>query len=595
MNKNQRLRKKGVKTMNHYATNRKNGRGNLWVKWPMLTLVLLSLLLALPVEAGAAIAIYPQQESASADKQEQIEIEGTVESLPGGNQRGIWLVSSWHVKVDKGTEIDRSGGPLAPGVRVTVRGYDAGDGLIQATKVSLRAGSAKNERETDFEGLVLSAPPNPTGIGEWLLLVGKKQEVRLIVDADTALDPPLALPGQWVKGKGIRQKDKSFVVTKLRLDAYEEHQVIVRLADGVAASTVAERYGLIVQQTLLRSANIHLFAVTDKNRDEEALVNQLGNDKENVVWAELNYRGAIPVADPYDVWKWGGTDPSAFVNQSVFAQIELPPVQFLYKGEGVTVALLDTGVSLDHPQLQGHLIAGRDLVDDDIEPNDDGDGIAWGHGTHLAGIIAQIAPRSSIMPVRVLDSNGRGNTFVVAYAIEWAVDQGADVINLSLGTGYDSHVLRAAVEQAADQGVIVVAAAGNQNSQEAQYPAAYPSAIAVTALDAENRKADFANYNTWVDIAAPGVGITSTVVGPEGNGFASWSGSSMAAPFVSGAAALSRARHPALPSDGIRQLLIESATDISEVNPAYQSQLGGLLNLRQALEVTNLYLPVLQR
>jgi len=164
-----------------------------------------------------------------------------------------------------------------------------------------------------------------------------------------------------------------------------------------------------------------------------------------------------------------------------------------------------------------------------------------------------------------------------------------------LGTPYDSQVLREAVQNAVDQDVIIVAAAGNEDGQIPQYPAAYPGVIAVTAVDSENRKADFANYSEWVDIAAPGVGITSTVTGPEGHGYASWSGTSMASSFVSGVAALGISRHRLLSGEAVRRLLVEKATNIDPFNPAYKEKLGGLVNARAVLNINVLYVPTITR
>ncbi|MCB0186579.1 MAG: S8 family serine peptidase, partial [Caldilineaceae bacterium] len=229
---------------------------------------------------------------------------------------------------------------------------------------------------------------------------------------------------------------------------------------------------------------------------------------------------------------------------------------------------------------------GYDMVDDDADPEDEGDGVGWGHGTHVAGIIAQVSPQSKLLPVRVLNSNGRGNTFALAYAIEWSVAQGADVINLSLGADTNSRVLNDVISDAVAHGVIIVAAAGNVNSNEPQYPASLPGVFSVTAVDERNAKADFASYGAgWVDIAAPGVGITSTIVGPFGSGYASWSGTSMATGFVSGAAALMRQQQPQASVATIEKTFTTHTRDLDTVNPTYAGQLGGLLDVAAALAV----------
>lgn len=462
--------------------------------------------------------------------------------------------------------------------------------------IDISSNLAEEDPETVvLKAVVLEAPDDPNGQGEWRVRVGQGKEWRVLVDANTQIRPPLPQSGQWLRVEGVVTAEDSILATKLRSDEFRANQVIVRLDGNISIDELADNYELEVQDRVLESANIYLLAGSDNSPSEQAIINQLKRD-EHVLWAELNYVGSVPVADPYQIWKWGGYDPAAYVNQGAFSQIALPAVQPYYRGDGVIVAVLDTGISTNHPQLSERLLPGRDLVDDDEDPNEVSNGAAWGHGTHVAGVVAYIAPNSMILPVRVLDADGRGEIFVLAYAIEWAVRQGAKVVNLSLGTAYDSEVLRDVVDNATAQGVVIVAAAGNENGGTAQYPAAYPNVLGVTAVDAENHKADFANYSDWVDLAAPGVGIMSTIVGPDGNGYASWSGTSMATSFVSGVAALSKDMLPEATTTEIYDLLVGGAVDINSLNPDYVGQVGGLLSAYGALgEPQSLYLPMLIR
>ncbi|MBI3958626.1 MAG: S8 family serine peptidase [Chloroflexi bacterium] len=322
-------------------------------------------------------------------------------------------------------------------------------------------------------------------------------------------------------------------------------------------------------------------------------------DPDIVAWAEVNYAGGIPEGNPYDIWEWGGQEESGYVNQFAFDQIRLTSAAITVTGSGLIVAVIDSGVSLSHPALRGHLLAGRDLVDNDLIADEEPGGAGWGHGTHVAGIIAHIASDAQILPVRVLDPQGRGNSFAVASALEWAVQQGADVVNLSLGSDSDSRLLREAVQWTIDQRVAVVAAAGNSQSSLPHYPAAYAPVVAVTGVDADGVKATFANYGSeWVDVAAPAVGITSTIVGPQGNGYAGWSGTSMAAAFVSGAMALERQRYPDATVAELAQMVWARADSLDAINPTYAGALGGgLLDMRALLEVPDhfVYMPQLQR
>ncbi|MFP5309833.1 MAG: S8 family serine peptidase [Actinomycetes bacterium] len=239
-------------------------------------------------------------------------------------------------------------------------------------------------------------------------------------------------------------------------------------------------------------------------------------------------------------------------------------------GDGVVIAVVDSGVDLDHPDLREKLlrdgsgrVVGLDLVDGDRVPQDEN-----GHGTMVAGIaaaatdngigIAAVAPRARIMPVRVLDAQGRGTSGRVDEGIRWAVDNGADVINLSLelaeAPSSQAQVLAtltapvSAVQYAWDRGVIVVAAAGNSSGDATDYPENSP-VLLVGATDRDDRRAAFSDAGRTDAVMGPGVDITSTWCRPLGGGrcdqerrYGVGEGTSFAAPQVAGLAALLRAQ-----------------------------------------------------
>ncbi len=244
------------------------------------------------------------------------------------------------------------------------------------------------------------------------------------------------------------------------------------------------------------------------------------------------------------------------------------------RGKGVTVAVIDTGVSRVPDLKQTEFVPGYDFVNDSVEAPDD-----VGHGTHVAGTIAQstnnnygvagIAYEAKIMPLKVLGADGGGTVSDIAEAIKFAADHGADVINLSLGGAGESKLLEDAVNYAYDKGVFLVAAAGNENRNSASYPARYPKVLSVAALDAAGQKADYSNFGAGVDLAAPGGGkegrILQNTIDPEtGEGiFASFQGTSMAAPHVAGVAALIKAAGVESPEE-IGQVLRASARAVTE-------------------------------
>jgi thermitase len=550
-------------------------------------LALLWLLLFLLLFVGA---FGLTMEGASSEELPKIEIYGTVVTAPSApSGQGAWQIRAdnqrlYTVLATAATEFKK--GIPKPNQAVRLKGTLDTLQQIKAQEIELLT---EGGREVRLKGVLLRVPDNAAGIGIWVVQGRANLTYTLLVNSATRLDDGVPSLGSWLEVRGQWQQDNTFLAKRIRSDDHVVNQVIVRLADGVLSTTVASQYGLLPLQTLLASGNIHLMQT---NEDEESnVLDQLRADSGKVIWAELNFAGGIPEGHGYKTWHWGGDDPSAYINQGAFAQVNLTG-QSPWQGTGVIIAVLDTGVDLAHPALQGRLLAGHDMVDDDAVPNDDGDGVGWGHGTHVTGILAKIAPQSQILPVRVLDTDGRGNIFTLAYAIEWAVAQGADVINLSLGAEGDSRILHDTIQRVLDQGVIVVAAAGNSNTSTPQYPATYPGVIAVTAVDGANQKADFANYGAqWVDMAAPGVGITSTMVGPLGSGYASWSGTSMSAPFVSGAVALLRQALPSASPAEIAERFTSHSQNLDAQNPTYTGQLGGLLNINATLADTPVVTP----
>ena len=219
-------------------------------------------------------------------------------------------------------------------------------------------------------------------------------------------------------------------------------------------------------------------------------------------------------------------------------------------GTGVKVAVIDTGVQADHPDLVGQVITGRDFIaDPDIAG---GTTDPHGHGTHVAGIIAAAdnaigvvggSPLATILPVRVLDSCGSGSTSDVAAGVLWAKNNGAKVINMSLGSTGNDPVLQAAVDAAVKDGVTVVAAAGNSASLSPLYPGAYDSAIGVGAIDGTGRIASYSNRGVTIDVAAPGSTILSTLRKLD---YGAMSGTSMASPVVAASVALLLQKCPLL-------------------------------------------------
>ncbi|MEH0932182.1 type VII secretion-associated serine protease mycosin [Micromonospora sp. CPCC 205558] len=266
----------------------------------------------------------------------------------------------------------------------------------------------------------------------------------------------------------------------------------------------------------------------------------------------------------------------------------------LSRGAGVTVAVIDSGVSAAHPLLKGQVLEGRDF---NSLPARQGQCDEAGHGTLIAGIIAGregaavpftgIAPAARILPIRVLQQLGAVNNpqlpAQVAAAIDWAVEQGADVINLSLTT-IPRPELTAAVERALDKGVVLVAAAGNRSEDSRNlpgYPAAYPGVIAVGGVDEQGSHVGTSISGDYVDIAAPGMNIVGPAPGNSGYRTVPEGGTSYAAAYVSGVAALVRAAYPNLNPQQVADRLQRTADNPPE---GHNADIGhGMVNPYRAV------------
>lgn len=264
------------------------------------------------------------------------------------------------------------------------------------------------------------------------------------------------------------------------------------------------------------------------------------------------------------------------------------------KGSGVTVAVIDTGITQVRDLKETKFVKGYDFVNDTETAQDDN-----GHGTHVAGTIAQatnnkygvagVAYEASLMPLKVLSADGGGTVADIAEAIKFAADKGADVINMSLGGGGESQLMKEAIEYAHKKGVVIVAAAGNENTDGSSYPARYPHVIGVSAFGPDGEKAAYSNFGAGVDISAPGGSeagaILQETINENGEGvFLALQGTSMASPHVAGVAALVKAAGITDP-DEILQALQQSARVIEDDALNYYG--AGQINAEAAVKLAS--------
>ncbi|MDY7230699.1 S8 family serine peptidase [Hyalangium rubrum] len=340
---------------------------------------------------------------------------------------------------------------------------------------------------------------------------------------------------------------------------------------------------------------------------DDGLTVAVGVDDVESALARIRQNPSVESAEPLLQFRASYTpnDPD-YARQWNLKMIDMPKAWDTTKGKGVVVAVLDTGIAYEDyddfkqvPDLKGvKFVKGYDFVNDDEHANDD-----HGHGTHVAGTIAQatnnaegvagVAFEATLMPVKVLNHFGSGTSADIVDAIRFAADKGAKVINMSLGGGGHSAAMASAVEYARKKGVTVVAAAGNAGRARVEYPAAYPGAVAVAAVGPSGTRAPYSSYGKELDIAAPGGdkrqgdqgGILQNTIDPRNPArsvYAAFQGTSMATPHVAAVAALLYASGASGP-DEVEQALYAGAKRVNEQDRT--DEYGhGLLNAQASLE-----------
>lgn len=326
------------------------------------------------------------------------------------------------------------------------------------------------------------------------------------------------------------------------------------LSEAEFSSRVQAR-GAVHHRTLHRT-NVRVLSV---NEDQtESVLAGLRADPD-IEFAERDYiaRAYATVNDPYVV---SGSEWHLAKIQALQAW------DFTAGASNIVIAILDSGINASHPDLAGRILPGYDFVNNDSDPADD-----FGHGTAVAGTVvadgnngqgvAGVAFGCTVLPVKVMDASGSASHSTIAQGIEYAVQQGARIINLSLGGDWPSSTLQNAINDAWSNNVIVVAAAGNNGGTVPQYPGACDHVLAVAASEPDDSRAWFSSYGSYVTLFAPGDTIWTTQRDST-NPYGAWSGTSFSSPVVAGVAALVLSMNPSLSNTQIVEVLKQTADDL---------------------------------
>jgi len=371
-------------------------------------------------------------------------------------------------------------------------------------------------------------------------------------------------------------------IRPVRADDIVPGHIVVRVVAGVDAKKVADDFATSILDHA-SGTDIYGFKVP-ATTTETAFAAAVAGDP-RVVYAELDHYAVSPEVggEPFHFAFDLSSQPAAYANSSSYVQVDrgginsrgrakAPPP--LATGAGIVVAVLDTGATFNHPDLQGHLLPGFNAINPGQLPIDAADGIVnyeVGHGTMVAGIIVRLAPQALVMPIRVLNGDGSGAMLDLVKGVHYATTHGARIISMSFGTSVKSSALNDALDEAEQAGVVLVASAGNDNQSKVNPPTVSRGTIAVAAVEFDNKKSSYSNFGSFIRVSAPGSNIRSTY--PNGK-YATWSGTSFAAPFVSAEAALILSVRPTFTADDVKSIIRNTARPVDDVNPNYKGLLG---------------------
>jgi subtilisin family serine protease/flagellar hook assembly protein FlgD len=363
-----------------------------------------------------------------------------------------------------------------------------------------------------------------------------------------------------------------------QVSVFQPRELILNFRDGVTKEQKLTFFksNQLTERSMIADANVSLVEVSHQTQDLKAFALSLAK-------SEL-----IQFVEPNTVVKQSFIpSDKSFKKQWYLNQISAPKAWDTTRGSSsITVAVIDGGVQKDHPDLAGKIVKPYNAVTGGTIYKTDN------HGTHVAGIIAAsmngkgiagVAPNVKIMPINAFTSYGAA-AYDVVHAIYYAVHNGANVINLSLG-GYNySYSMDEAIRYAFTKGTVIIAAAGNSDTYYNTYPAAYDGAFGVSATNSNDKITQFSNYGNYIDFAAPGEDIYSTVAG---SGYDYMDGTSMASPVVAGVAALILSKNPLLSPNEVKAILASSAIDLG--NGGWDYFYGyGRVNAYRALQATPL-------
>ena len=371
--------------------------------------------------------------------------------------------------------------------------------------------------------------------------------------------PATMNPSTMPRTSGGQQFDPA----QFRADGVSKTQVLVSFRQAMSRQDL-ERFEARTRLQVKRTLPALRAAVVTVGASPEETVSRLRQD---VAVARAEVDRAV-IADEVTV-----NDPRRG-DQYALDKVQAGKAWDVTRGnEQVVISIVDSGVDLGHPDLKAKLLPGYNSVEAGKQPMDD-----MGHGTHVAGIaaastnngegVAGLASNCKILPVRVLGSRA-GSAATIAEGLVWAADHGADVVNMSLGFYDENETVAKAAQYALSKNVVLVATMGNNNLEKKRYPAAYPGVIAVGSTDKADQKSTFSNFGAWMSVSAPGTDILSTFptypVGIQGPAkYAVLSGTSMAAPLVTGLCGLVRSKNPGMTPAAVKQLLESTAVDLGD-------------------------------